>query len=150
MRFRSSQIRPRTLPMDITALVDVVFLLIIFFLTTSSLVEITRERIELPQEKGESERQTSTPGLIVNVTQSGELIVERKRVTHAQLLAMVRAEIEKAEDDPSRVDLLIRADRTSPLASVNEIAEGLVGLGVRNWRLGTQVPFGGSGLEGGQ
>ena len=42
MRITPHRQPPRTLPMDLTPMVDVVFLLIIFFLTTSSLIEITR------------------------------------------------------------------------------------------------------------
>lgn len=142
MRFRSPDMRERVMPMDITAMVDVVFLLIIFFLTTSSLVELTRERMELPEQPGE-EAESETPGLVVNINRVGDLIVEREVVSLDQLMSMVAAEIRKEGGNPARVDLLVRADRDASLEVVNDVAERLAGLGLRSWRLGTHVPLGG-------
>ncbi|MEC9372838.1 MAG: biopolymer transporter ExbD, partial [Planctomycetota bacterium] len=37
---------------DITAMIDVVFLLIIFFMTTAQFVKMTRAEVDLPRETG--------------------------------------------------------------------------------------------------
>ncbi len=124
-------------------MVDVVFLLIVFFLTTSTLVEMTRAEVDLPREQGDEEVQADSPGLIVNITADGVLVVEGEEIDMPRLLEMVRGEIEKA-DAIERVDLLVRADRAAPLAHLNRVARGLVAEGVRDWRLATRpAPRGG-------
>ena len=125
--------------MDITSLVDVVFLLIVFFLTTSSLVEMSRAVLDLPEEQGEEEVDTATPGLIVNIAADGTYIIENEPVTLARTIEMVRAEVDKA-GGPEGVDLLLRADRNAPLVHINDLARRLVDLGLTTWRMGTQLP----------
>jgi len=144
VRFAVEQDRRRVLPLEITPLVDVVFLLIIFFLTTSSLVELTRADIELPMEPGEEEQAARTPGLVINSDASGRYIVDNQEVNHDTLLAMVSHEIDEA-GSPSLVDVLVRADRESSLEHVNRLAEGLMALELERWRLATEVPLGATG-----
>ncbi|GAB4555797.1 MAG: hypothetical protein Tsb0013_18610 [Phycisphaerales bacterium] len=149
MRFlRQHDGRPRVMPMDITSLVDVVFLLIVFFLTTSSLVEMSRARLDLPEEQGEEEIASESPGLVVNISADGAYIVENERVTLARTVEMVRAEIEKA-GGPAGVDLLLRADKYAPLVHLNALARELVELGLASWRMGTQLPQGAGSPTGG-
>ncbi|MEM8835488.1 MAG: biopolymer transporter ExbD [Planctomycetota bacterium] len=144
MNFLGRTDRPRTLSGDLTPLVDVVFLLIVFFLTTSSLVEITREPVTLPEQEGERESDARTPGIVVNVTVTGGLIVEREPVTRAQLAEMLRVEVARAGGDPRAVDVLIRCDQDAPLEHLNQLARTFTAIGIRSWRLGTSVPSGGS------
>jgi biopolymer transport protein ExbD len=128
--------------MDLTAMVDVVFLLIIFFLTTSSLVELTRERVDLPIEEGEEIETERAGTVVVNVTQEGRIVVEGEALTRAQLLDKIAHELRAGGGD---FDLLIRADEAASLSVVNAIAEGVAELGVRGWRLATEVPYGEGG-----
>ncbi|TVQ77961.1 MAG: biopolymer transporter ExbD [Phycisphaeraceae bacterium] len=139
MIFRSDETRSRTPGPDITALVDVVFLLIIFFLTTSTLAERTRAKIELPGQRGEDAQVTGRPALVINVTQDGEYIVADEQVSEERLFVMARRSIRQA-GGPHAVDLLIRADENAPLWSVNRLATGLMELEVTSWRLATRVP----------
>ncbi len=44
--------------------------------------------------------------------------------------------------DPARVDLVIRADRAASAAALNDLAQRLVGLEVRSWKLATESPPG--------
>ena len=142
MRFKGGRTRARVLPMDLTAMVDVVFLLIIFFLTTSSLVELTRERVDLPVEEGEQIEEERAGTVVVNITEQGRIIVEGEPLTREQLLAKIEHEMHSGSTE---FDLLIRADEAASLAVVNDISEGVSELGVRGWRLATEVPYGGDG-----
>ncbi len=144
MIFRSDETRERTSGPDITALVDVVFLLIVFFLTTSTLAERTRARIDLPSQRGEEDRHTVRPALIINIDVDGTYIVADEVMGEDRLFAMARRSIQQA-GGPSAVDLLIRADENAPLWSVNRVATGLMELEVTSWRLATRVPSPGSG-----
>lgn len=148
MRFDAdATTRPRVLGADVTPLVDVVFLLIVFFLTTSSLVEVTRARLDLPEQAGQEQTGSDTPGLVVNVGPDGGLIVESRAVTFEALWRMVGSEIDKA-GGPNRVDVMVRADRGADLGALNRVAEGLMDLGLDRWRLATRVPPRGAGGGG--
>jgi biopolymer transport protein ExbD len=143
VKFTSENDRPRVLPTELTPLVDVVFLLIVFFLTTSSLVELTKADVELPVESGEDDRSAQTPGLIINITEEGTYIVDNLDVSLQTLLAMVAVEIDKSGGS-EQVDVLVRADKRADLLHVNALAEGLIGLDLSRWRLATEVPRGGN------
>ena len=121
-------------------MIDVVFLLIIFFLTTSSLIELTRAPVDLPEEQGQQSTEPQRAGIVVNVMRSGELVVESQSLTRAQFLSRVDAEIARRNGDAARLDLLIRADRSTSLLHINELAEQLMARDVRSWRLATRVP----------
>src|SRR5690606_13099076 len=77
---------------DLTAMVDVVFLLIVFFLTTSSLVEQSRTAVELAREQGEDLSTPPVPPLLINITAGGSYIVESQEFMLESLLLRVAEE----------------------------------------------------------
>jgi len=138
MRFDEGANRGRILDLDITPMIDVVFLLIIFFMTTAQFARMTRANLDLPVEPGEEELRRSA-GLVVNVSAGGEYIVDGQTVSLERVLGMVRAELATA-GDAEAVELSIRADRRARAGAVNRLAEELTSMGVRSWRLATEVP----------
>ena len=142
MRFTARSSRHRLVAPDLTAMVDVVFLLIIFFVTTSSFVRMTRADVELTQSPGEEGPDSSTPGLVVNIEQDGTYIVDGDDIRFDRLMEMIRVEIQKVGGDAHSLDVVVRADRLASLRHVNRLAQGMIDQGVRSWRLATQVPPG--------
>lgn len=124
---------------DITSMIDVVFLLIIFFLTTSSLIQMTRIPLDLPEETGESVEEQDSSGLVVNIESDGRIVVDQAEVSIDRLVEMIRLEIEES-GGLDGVDVLLRADQSASLLHVNAVAEALIDLGVRSWRLATRTP----------
>jgi len=118
-------------------MVDVVFLLIIFFLTTSSLIDVTRAEIDLPVEEGEDDDALRERGTVINITRNGTIILRQQRITFEDLADRLRAANVRAGEP---LDVVIRADRETDLRHVNRIARFLSDLGVRSWRLATEVP----------
>ena len=145
MNLRSNQQRDRILPLDLTSMVDLVFLLLIFFLTTSTFIEKTRARVELPEEVGEALQEVTISSVIINITRNGTIVVSGEYLSVDQVIAMLSADINAAGGDPSAVDVLIRADRAAPLEHLNRLAERLIDLDVRRWNLATVIPYGSSG-----
>jgi len=127
---------------DLTPMIDVVFLLIVFFMATAQFAKLTKADIDLPKEPGETERTTVSSSVVVNVTAAGELIVDGDSYSMDRVVAMVRVDLRRLGGDASSFDLLIRADRTAPASIINALANRLVEAGVRSWRLGT-APNGG-------
>jgi len=125
----------RLLSLDITAMIDVVFLLIIFFMATAQFARMTRAQLDLPREKGEEERQRSAPALVINVLADGSWVVGGRTVSSTTLRSMLAAEVEQTGAEAVRV--LIRADHRARAERVNVVAQELARLGVRSWRLAT-------------
>lgn len=127
------------LNLDLTPMVDVVFLLIVFFMTTAQFARLTRTQVELPEQLGEKNVE-ETSGLVINVTRFGGIIVDQREVSFRELLGMVNSEISKASGDAASVQLWIRADQSAPASVINDIALGVTDLGVKSWRLATEAP----------
>jgi biopolymer transport protein ExbD len=126
---------------DITAMIDVVFLLIIFFMTTAQVAQLTHTEIDLPLERGDQQATPDEAGLVININARGEIIVASRVVELAELEGIVRSEISKDPTRPaSQLKLLLRADRTVAASYLNGVVRLLDSLGVGVARLATEVP----------
>lgn len=125
------------LQMNMTPMIDVTFLLLIFFMTVSQVSAVNKEQLELPQLKG-SEDQAESP-ITINVDEHGTIVVSGDRLTLPQLVAAVSDEIVKADNDPSRLTIALRVDRRGTCRTVNEIVTALAKLDVRRVRIAVEV-----------
>ncbi len=122
-------------------MIDVVFLLIIFFMTTAQVARLTHTEIDLPQEKGEQHAIPDESGLVINITGQGEIVVAGRTVGLSELEGIVRGELRKQPQRPAQeLKLLLRADRTATAAHLNRVVNLLESLGVGAARLATEVP----------
>ncbi len=131
----------RILQVEITPMIDVVFLLIIFFMVAAQFARVTRAELDLPREPGEQEQVADEAGLVINVLADGTIIVNEQEADLDALAAVVQDEIaNRAGGDARQVKLLIRADRNNDTNRLNQILIRLQGLGVGAARLATEVP----------
>ena len=141
MKFGWARQRRRSVTVDITPMIDVVFLLIIFFMTTAQYALLTKAELDLPREKGEQHEEAEEAGLVINLTREGQLIVSGRNVDLRELEEIVWMEIERDPERPAQqLKLLIRADRHASAARLNRVVEVLRPLGVGAARLATEVP----------
>lgn len=141
MRFGRRVHRERVLDVELTPMIDVVFLLIIFFMTAARFAQDTRADLELPRERGEQQEVREEAGLIINLDAAGGLFVGRRELTLDELEEMVRSEVGRLPGrDVRLLKLMIRADRNADSGRLNEIVSRLRGLGVGAARLATEVP----------
>ena len=124
--------------MNMTPMIDIVFLLIIFFMTVSQVSEVNRERLELPELAGSEEQKRSS--LTVNVDREGQVIVSGNSITSGELLAYVSRELAQVDDDPSRLNVVIRADERGTSRAVNRIVSSLAKLQLSRVRIAVEVP----------
>ncbi len=144
MRFKQTT-KPHILHIELTAMIDVIFLLIIFFMTTAQFVQRSRADIELPKEVGQAERQTETPPLIINVLADGlspYIVGDGRALNLDLLLDLIEREINRLarEDDrgPDALEITIRADRRGLSRALNELAAELRDRGITHWRLAVE------------
>ena len=77
--------------MDMTPMIDIVFLLIIFFMTVTQVSKVNKEQLDLAKQKGSEDQQTAT--LTINVNADGEYRVAGNQVSLAQLVSLASQEL---------------------------------------------------------
>ena len=119
--------------MNMTPMIDIVFLLIIFFMTVSQISKINKEQVDLPQLKGSEEQEPTT--ITVNIKADGAIIVSGNTTSVPQLVGMITDELLALGGDTSKLTIVLRADRNGMSRTVNKIVTDLGRLGI------TQVRF---------
>ncbi len=146
MRFTPRTTRRSLAAIDLTPLVDVVLLLIIFFMTTAQFVKMTQAEVELPEQRGEEERLEEASELVINLDANGNYIVAgdtvgidvlRRKVAYE--LAMTGASLRESDQSAGRLQIMIRADRNASAERLNELVRTLSDLGVKSSALGVEV-----------
>ncbi|GIW57036.1 MAG: biopolymer transporter ExbD/TolR [Nitrospiraceae bacterium] len=126
------------LALNMTPMIDVVFLLLIFFMTVSQVSKLQREPIQLPQVERAEEQQSAE--LTINVRQDGTILLAGEPVLSEELARELSRLKNRAGGDPSRLRVLIRADERSASRTVNELVTGLSSLGIQAVRIAVEVP----------
>jgi biopolymer transport protein ExbD len=95
--------------LSLTPLIDIVFLLLIFFLVATRFAEEERELDVLLPDASEAQPLTSKPGeLFINIDQQGRYYVTGKILTLEELDRALRT---ASVNNPGRVSVIIRADK---------------------------------------
>jgi biopolymer transport protein ExbD len=113
---------------DLTPMLDIVFILLIFFIVTTSFVREAGVKVNRPQ-AASAQKQAAT-SIYVAVTPEGEIWVDRRAVRLSGLRAAVaRIRLENPEatgviqaDADARHGLVVAVMDELPLAGVREIA----------------------------
>lgn len=128
--------------MNITAMIDVVFLLIIFFMVISQFQKIELETLNLPRAKPISEDAPPQPSrLVINVHADGRILIERTEYTLDMLRALLQKETQNAKGRPPAV--LIRGDRTTSWDVIRRLLNICVEYGVNQTDVGIEAKGGG-------
>jgi len=94
--------------LNLTSLIDVVLLLVIFFMVSTTFVEEGRLKVELPQASNEPVTTVQDPIVITVTAQGSYRVNEQALVNNAR--ETLRAAISKAADGRRNVPVTIRAD----------------------------------------
>ena len=141
MRFARVARHDRIRLFDLTSMIDVVFLLIIFFMVTARFARDTRADIDLPREPGEQQVEPEQAGMIFNLLADGRIIFDQEEISIERLEEIVLAAIARTPGgDPEQLRLMIRADERGMTDQLNRVIERLRKLGVGAARLATEVP----------
>jgi biopolymer transport protein ExbD len=124
--------------LNMTPMIDCVFLLLIFFMTVSQISEVNFENLQLPTLKGSEDQELST--ITINVMEDGTIRMGGETVTLPGVVRHVTGELAMQGNDPTRVTVVIRADQRSESRTVNEIVRALNRMDIVRVRLAVQVP----------
>lgn len=104
MDFREKKRSIRIL--NVTSLVDVMFILIIFFLLSTTFIEQPNIKLDLPTAV-HSEKSSVEPTALVTLGRGGEIFVNQKSVQKSQLEASLRELVNRVPDKA----VVLRADK---------------------------------------
>jgi biopolymer transport protein ExbD len=122
--------------LNLTPLIDVVFLLLIFFLVASRFEQEERDMdVQLPQAREALPTTAETQDIYVTVTPDGDYFVGGKRLDNQSLVAMLN-DVSRA--NPGRQHVTIRADQDSRTRHVVAVMDACNQANIRNYSLATE------------
>lgn len=128
--FRGARESPE---LSMPAMIDVVFLLIIFFMTASELTISHAELLRLPvADQAEEQRQIPGGWAVINVRTDGSASIRGGDVDIPSLRAILAKEVQATTSPSGEVALvvLVRSDAATPTGSVQRLLNECVKLGI--------------------
>jgi biopolymer transport protein ExbD len=117
----------RDIALDLTPVIDMVFLLLIFFLVATTFQQTEREmKIALPTASAAGPISAALRELVVNVDEQGQMIVN-SRVIEPEALREV---VEQAVAANPEQKVSVRGDRTTAYANIVRVLDICKGAGV--------------------
>ena len=111
---------------DLTPMLDVVFIMLIFFIVTTSFVKESGIDVNRPSAKTAKKKQQAS--ILVAINQSGEIWIQRRRVD----IRAVRANIERLHAETPEGTVVIQADKRSETGLLVDVMDQVRLAGVEN------------------
>lgn len=122
--------------LNLTPMIDVVFLLLIFFLVATKFEEQERALdVVLPQASEAMPLSSKPKELFVNVSREGQYIVNGQALNDAALLTALQ---QAAANNPGRQTVIIRGDKRCPLQFVVNVMNLCNKARIRDYRVTTE------------
>ena len=121
---------------NLTPLIDVVFLLLIFFMVSTSFTRETQIKLELP--KANVDKLKTEPEVIeVSIDKEGRIFVNGKSLVNSQVETLIKA-ISPLVGDNQDTPVIISADANTAYQSVVTAMDAASQLGITNLKMATQ------------
>jgi biopolymer transport protein ExbD len=124
---------------NLTPLIDVVFLLLIFFMVSTTFDKESRIKVELPQAATQDEKVETGKTLDITVDVQGRFYVNQREVINTDIETLKRA-IEKAAKGQHDLPVIIMADANAPYQAVITVMDAASQLGFVNMTFPTRQP----------
>ena len=123
---RKNRKRNEDSSLDLTPMMDIVFIMLIFFIVTTSFVKETGVDINRPN--AETAERDEKGNILVAITQNNEIWIDKRRVD----LKAVRANIERLKIEYPEGSVIIQADKESRSGLLVEAMDQIRLAGVQN------------------
>ena len=120
---------------NLTPLIDVVFLLLIFFMVSTTFDRHAKLKVELPEATAKTEQQLEDP-VILSIDAKGNDFIDDRQVVNTQLETLKIA-LQKTVADKKDVSLVLRADAKTPHQSVVRAMDAASQLGLTRLSIAT-------------
>ena len=123
---------------NLTPLIDVVFLLLIFFMVSTTFTKETHLAVDLPEANVDTEV-VIDKGIDIVITASGDYTINGQSVINQQVETLLRA-LEKIADGNNKQPLVITADASTSHQAVVRAMDVAGKLGFAQLRITTKEP----------
>lgn len=129
MNFRDGKAKKRNVLLDISPLIDVVFLLLIFFMVSTTFLDEAGLPLDLPSSVSRGIKKQQN--VVVTITGSGEIYVGEKLADETNLTETIEQQLQRSE----KKEVIIRADKSARYELVYRVMDasrqaGAAGLSV--------------------
>lgn len=121
--------------MNLTPLIDVVFLLLIFFMVTTTFEKQARLKLELPEATPKSQA-TEDDRIVITITEDGKLFVNSNELIGSDRKTIGNALLQAAKERRD-MPIIIRADANAAHRYVVRVLDELTRLGFRKTAIAT-------------
>ncbi|NQZ01698.1 MAG: biopolymer transporter ExbD [Bdellovibrionales bacterium] len=111
---------------DLTPMLDVVFIMLIFFIVSTSFVKESGIQVSRPSAKSATKKERAN--LMVAISESGEVWIQKRKVD----IASVRANIERLHAESPEGQVVVQADKDSKNGLLVEVMDQIRLAGVEN------------------
>ncbi len=117
---------------DITPMLDIVFIMLIFFIVTASFVKEAGVDIKRPD--AETSVKQDKANILIAVTSTNEVWMERRQIDPRA----VRANIERLRAENPEGSVVIQADKDAKVGLTTQVIDAVRQAGVTNYVLATK------------
>ena len=132
LRKRRGQSGDEDADINLTPMLDVVFIMLIFFIVTATFIKQTGIQVLRPDAL--TAEQKPTVAMLIAISPNGEIWIDKKRVDPAT----VRAHIEKLHAENPKGGLVIQADRKSTNEKLMAVLNAARAAGLREVAISTE------------
>ena len=121
---------------DMTSLIDVVFLLLLFFMVSTTFERQALMKVELPEASAVEDRAEIPEGLELVIDDEGRMYLNDQRLIDSEPRT-IRAAMQQEAGENRDLPLILRADRQTPHHYVVTAMDVAAQLGFRNLSIAT-------------
>ena len=135
MKFSKEQaLEDNSLEINLTPLIDVVFLLLIFFMVSTTFVESPGINVKLP-EAAQSSKTTEKKDIIISIKENGNIYFEQEKISFQEL----NNKIQNVLKDNPLATLFLRADKGTNHGRVVQVMDSARSQGVEKIAIATEA-----------
>ena len=135
MNLRPGHKKEEGIEVNLTPLIDVVFLLLIFFMVSSTFDRHAKLKVQLPQANAQAEQKLDDP-IVLSVDSKGKYYIDDRQLVNEQI-ETIKAALKKVVGDRSNVTVLLRADGRASHQDVVRAMDATSQLGITKLSIAT-------------
>ncbi len=128
--------RRQTLELNMAPLIDMVFILLIFFLVTTSFVKETGVQISRPAASTAVSKEKTN--ILIGITKDNRIFMDKREID----IRSVRANVERALAENPEGGVVIVADKESSTGVTIKVMDGCKLAGAKNLAIAATIPTG--------
>ena len=118
---------------NITPMLDIVFIMLIFFIVTTSFIKDPGLEVNRPEAETAISKQLGN--ILIAISDTGQIWMDKKRVE----LPGVRGEVERARLESPESSVIVIADKDAPTGAVIDVMDQIRMAGVKSMAVAAQT-----------